>query len=361
MKDWIYSDWILEVIKQVAEDSRNSEKKYASWKTLEKVLVLEETARKRAMGQRRGKGFPLYWDMYQNVYNALVKIGVEFDCPKSMVESCANHLKEKGVDLPRLSELAKEMEAIDGHGESWGRSLAEREAAFGIPANPITDDDYKTEIKVDTNTLKPDERTMALVCDAIATRCRREVSPKQQAESNQHSSCEENDPFSVVLAILSGRSNGLESLSFLDDGVGPVDYELPKTADDLAKLVLDERLLSNAGLNEFEADGKDREISRLRRSSLDWFSSDGCHRFAVMVGKYRGIITTACDEDVLMSRTMKVLDAMARSSSRPDAVIGTKSLILRYANGDAARVLAATTLALVVGAEKCNYMSSIIR
>ncbi len=360
MNDQIYSDWILDILRKLSEDQSNLKHAYASWDILEKVLRLNADARKRAMKQKGGRAFPNYWEPYENIYSALVKIGIEFDCPKSMVESCIGYLGEKGVSIPYLSELISEMGSIEGGGERWTRDFDDRTLAFGLPRHMVSNDDFSTRVDADASELNDDEKAIVSACDAIATRCRKDASPAQTQPTSPPCRGPRVEPsFSLVLAILSGRSEGRPSFSFLDDGLGPVDYELPRTPGKLAALVLDERMLGSvdwiAGVDNLE------EAAGLRRSATEWFSSDSAHRFSTMVGRCRNLLTQACDDEIVAERTRRAFDAIAESSPRRDAVIGTKSLVFRYANGDAPRILAATVLAFLVGVERSDYISSIVR
>lgn len=377
----IYSDWILAVVRELGMRS-TCERPFTTWESLEDLLELNEDARKRALKQKGGRGFPRGYNVFEHILSALIHMGCEFRGPLPAVRLCAEQLAARGVHIAQIEHPGTEL------GELWQRAdRIERRRVFRkadkLQAANLAD-------------LLPDEAAFIRACTAIARHCLVEASPtvtgaRQPGAPLNTNPCKRADPsgdlrnersvgqwgcppqrtdpiagpppLAMLLPLLRGtRATGLEYPLF-DDGLGPIDYGIPSNeAELMARLTppaLAERLaeadLQPADLCQLESFSRGREVA------ARWLAADGPHRFAILVGRARLAPTPLCDRALLLRR-MKHLDStLADTPGNTGLAAGTIPLIIRHAQGDVAYMLAALFTALALGGPNLDLLDKIIR
>ena len=92
---------------------------------------------------------------------------------------------------------------------------------------------------------------------------------------------------------------------------------------------------------------------------MSHFLADNGHQFVTMVGNCRMFLAPATDAGLLMDRCTRLFGRLRSISCDPAAVRASLGYVRRYAQGDAARVLASTLLALMVGPENHQVLGSV--
>lgn len=367
----IYSDWALSLLRDLGSQA-NCDRDYATWNALDICLDLNEDARKRALKQKRGRGFPKDYDVYLHIYETLVQLGGAYSGPLPFLDACRSELEEHGVHIAEVDSPAVCM-CI-----RWSRTR--REDIQCILRKSLTVRDPGELGLLD------DERAFLDTCAAIASHCRIEASPNDIDNSAQPASCvsagpnasrpespstttsetgpHDEDPasappstpphpFSYLIPLLRGVpcsdvSHPSISTDICDDGLGPVDFNLPEELPQLLERILPSSVLdAQTGLPSQEL-------------LASWLASDCNHRFSILVGKCRMIFTPLCDTALLATRIKRLFGVLAETSACPEHVTGMVAVLVRTSNGDEARLLAGTVLALALGPDRVDFLQSIL-
>lgn len=377
----IYSDWILPLLRELGKSS-TCDRSFTTWESLEDLLELNEDARKRALKQKGGRGFPIAYNVFNHVLGALVEMGCEFHGPRHAMQLCAKCLAAHEVHIPQLENPSAELD------ELWQRTdRAARRRALRKALNTQA---------TDLDDLRPDEAAFIDACTAIAMHCRVEASPTAANEfefaippntnprkritlddgldsprpsTQRESSPRKPDsaggpsPLAMLLLLLQGTRAPRTEQPLFDDGLGPVDYGVPSNEAELMTLLVPPALadrLAETGLQPADL-CRAESFARGREVFARWISTDRAHRFAILVGRGRLAFTPLCDRALLLRRIKRLESTLADTPDNTDLTAGTISLIIRHTQGDEAQLLAALFTALTLGRSHLDLLDTIIR
>lgn len=393
----IYSDWAMALLRKLGTRA-NGDRRFSTWDSLEYCLYLNEDARKRALKQKGGRGFPKDYEVFDRMNEALVQVGTSFCGPLPMLELCREFLDEHDVHIPEVERPSEHL------GTRWARS-SKTECRRLLEKTLIGGGDAHEG-------LNADEEAFIDLCAAIASHCHLEASPDEasrvaggnegaaspnpamgdgspaprrrgvrapedpaleDAPGNADPACggrpEDQvgtlpgiSDVSLLLPLLQGRQCPELPEGTCGDGLGPVDYHLPASDGQLLESILPEgilRPLDASGIEPHQLTLPGHSEA-LAHAFACWLASDGKHRFDVLVGRCRTVLTPLCDAELMAVRAKALFRALAELSGRDAYPEGILALTIRTSHGDGARLLAGIVTELALGPRRANMLLSVL-
>lgn len=332
--DAIYSDWAVKLLLALGRDA-DRDVTFGTKAALCDLLGLADvTALSRALApgdsgyKQGGKGWPNDFDPYAQIRDALLDMGRSWAGPRPMMKRTQDLLALWGVRIDALDR------ACEGLGETWG-SLPRDDAGF------------------------------VAACDQIAVRCNRRSSAFAGPGAAGAGSA-----LALVPAVLRGRAARAQVACVGEVNVaargGAVDVALPASDAEIVWDILPDELrelLEREGIDGQGLLGIEG-FDAARAMLVEWLCGDAGGRFAGMVGTCRRMLTAVCDEEELCERVGAVFDeleAAAGDEHSASRIARSRSAVRFYARGDAPRVLAAFTLALVCGPDRAGALECVFK
>ena len=346
MSDIIYSDQACALLEYLGDQSGDT--KLVGPANIAALLDLDAQQYQRAKGKKGGKGWPFEYgpkdarrpyDFVDNLAMALNFIAQEYRSPRRFMRVANLWLRRSGIEILQLAAI------LDETPDTWQGSYPEEDANF------------------------------VRFRDCIIERCHRECSSMATSGTVAPSRAVDPDPMRVhslpwlAHAIISDVSctiavdNGLQ-MPWEADGAGHVAGVGADSFEELFDQALPHALKSRL-YAATRSENPAAELSDpiyyqcVRDVVMAHFLRDNGHQFVTMVGNCRMLLAPATDAGLLMARCTSLFRRLSSISRDPGAVMATLGHLRRYAQGDAARVLASMILALMVGPEHQQVLGSV--